>query len=185
MLPGGQAMLFTLSTGTAAWDKAQIVVQSLESGDRKTLVEGGSDVRYLPTGHIVYALGGTLFAVPFDLQRLEVTSGPVPLVEGVRRGASTGTAQFSFSNTGSLIYVPGPVLVSGAGQNLALIDRNGVIEPLKLQSGRDAFPRISPDGKQVVFGTDDGKESIVWIYDLAGTSSIRRLTFGGKNRFPV
>ena len=57
MLPGGQVVLFTLATGTgAAWDKAQIVAQLLRSGERKTLVEGGSDARFLPPGHIVYAL---------------------------------------------------------------------------------------------------------------------------------
>jgi Tol biopolymer transport system component len=59
MLPGGQAVLFTLAAGTGAgrWDGAHIVVHSLASGEQKTLIEGGSDARYLPTGHIVYARG--------------------------------------------------------------------------------------------------------------------------------
>ncbi len=93
VLPGGEWVLFTIATGATAsatadtWDKAQIVVQSLKSSERKTLVSGGSDGRYLPTGHLVYALGGVLFAVPFDLPRLAVTGGPVPIVEGVRRSA--------------------------------------------------------------------------------------------------
>ena len=62
MLPGGQAVLFALAKGGAAdrWNKAQVLVQSLKSGERKILVEGGSDARYVPTGHLVYALGGTL-----------------------------------------------------------------------------------------------------------------------------
>ena len=87
ILPGGETVLFTLATGTAAerWDKAQIVTQSLRSGERKTLVDGGSDGRYVPTGHLVYAIGGIVFAVPMDVRRLEVTGGPVPIVEGVRR----------------------------------------------------------------------------------------------------
>ncbi len=115
MLPGGQAVLFTLATGdnvsTAAWDKAQIVVQTLKSGARKVVLEGGSDARYLPTGHLVYALNGVLFAVPFNLKRLETTGGPVGIVEGIARGG-TGVAQFAFSSTGSLIYIPGPVSAS-------------------------------------------------------------------------
>src|SRR5262249_29402115 len=47
MLPDGTHLLFTLATGTARdrWDNAQIVVQSLKSGDRKTLIKGGSDAR--------------------------------------------------------------------------------------------------------------------------------------------
>src|SRR4029077_6703517 len=112
ILPDGQTVLFTHAPAFTApdWDKAQIVVQSLRSGERKTLIEGGSDARYLPTGHLVYALGGTLFAVPFDLRRLEVTGGPVPIVEGVKRGIvrQGGIAQFSVSSTGSLVYIPGP-----------------------------------------------------------------------------
>ena len=131
VLPDGQTVLFTLAKGTSSdrWDKGHIVVQSLRSGERKTLIEGGSDARYLPTGHLVYALGGVLFAVPFDLTRLEVKGGPIPIVEGVRRaiGAATGAAQFSFSDTGSLTYVPGPVSTTEAQSDLALIDRKGGI----------------------------------------------------------
>ena len=71
LLPDGDTLLFTIvkrtSCGLDRWDDAQIVVQSLKTGERKTLVEGGSDARYVPTGHIVYASAGTLFAVPFDL----------------------------------------------------------------------------------------------------------------------
>src|SRR5687767_15642680 len=101
MLSDGETVLFTVATGTAGerWDKAQIVTQSLRSGERKTLVDGGSDARYVPTGHLVYALGGIVFAVPMNLRRLEVTGGPVPIVEGVRRTTTsmTGVAHFGFS----------------------------------------------------------------------------------------
>jgi len=191
MLPDGRTVLFTLArgAGTDRWDKATIVVQSSRSGDRKTLIEGGSDARYLPTGHIVYALGGTVFAVPFDLRRLEVTGEPVPIVEGVRRAntpdLNTGVAQFGVSDTGSLMYVPGPVSTTADQRDLARIDRKGGTEPLNLPPGPYEFPRVSPDGRRLTFGTDDGNEAIVWIYDLSGTSSMRRLTFGGKNRFPI
>ena len=189
VLPNGEAVLFTLATSTAPdrWDKATIVVQSLK-GQRKTLVEGGSDARYLPTGHLVYALGGTLFAVVFDAQRLEVKGGPVPIVEGVRRSAgsaATGAAHYSVSSTGSLIYVSGPAGASSAQLDLALADRKGGLEPLKLPPRLYQVPRVSPDGTNVVFGTNDGKEAIVWIYALSGASAMRRLTFGGNNRLPI
>ena len=188
MLPGGRHVLFTLATGTAPdrWDRAHIVVQSLKSGERKQLIEGGSDARYVPTGHLVYALSGSLYAVAFDAQRLEVTGGPVPIVEGVSRngGGVTGAANFSFSSTGSLVYVPGPVSAS-APLDLALMDRKGRVEPLKLPPGAYAWPRVSPDGTRIAFANDDDKEAIVWIYDLSGTSTIKRLTSGGNNRFPI
>ena len=193
VLPGGEWVLFTVGTGAIAsatadtWDKAQIVVQSLKSSERKTLVSGGSDGRYLPTGHLVYALGGILFAVPFDLRQLAVTGGAVPIVEGVRRSAFrvTGAAHFSVSSTGSLVFVPGPVSTSAAQSDLALVDRNGTPQLLKLPPGPCEYPRLSPDGKRVAFGSDDGKDAIVWIYELSGTSSMRRLTLGGRNRVPV
>jgi Tol biopolymer transport system component len=190
MLPDGQTVLLTLTTGGVRspdlWDKADIIAQSLKSGARKTLIQGGSDARYLPTGHLVYALRGVLFAVPFDPRRLEVTGGAVPIVEGVRRaGGTTGTAHFSVSNSGSLIYIPGPSLTSGRQSNLALLDRKGSVTLLKLPPGPYDSPRISPDGKRVAFGTDDGKEASVWIYELSGASAMRRLTFGGNNRFPI
>ena len=187
MLPDGDHVLFTLATGTAPdrWDKAHIVVQSLKSGDRKTLIEGGSDARYVPTGHIVYAVSGNVFAIAFDPGRLEVIGDAVPIVEGVSRGATsaTGASHFSFSNTGSLVFIPGPV--SASSRQLALIDRKGVIEPLKIEPGPYQLPRMSPDGTRIAFGTDDGKEAIVWTYAVSGTSNPQRLTSGGNNRFPI
>jgi Tol biopolymer transport system component len=187
MLPGGQAVLFTLAaTGTDSdrWDRAHVVVQTLKSGERKTLIDGGSDARYVSTGHLVYALGGTVFAVPFDLRRLEVRGGPVPIVEGVLRANFTGTAQFSVSSGGSLIYIPGPVSTSRKS-SLALVDRKGAVETLKLPPDKYEHPRVSPEGKRLAYATDDGNDANVWTYDLSGASAPRRLTFGGKNRFPI
>jgi Tol biopolymer transport system component len=189
ILPDKETVLFTLAHGTTSdrWEKAQIVVQSLKSGARKILVEGGSDARYLPTGHLVYALGGTLLAVPFNLKRLEVSGGATLVLEGVRRGLGNVTAatQFATSANGSIVYVAGPASTSSS-QDLALIDRTGTPHPLNLPSDRPyGHPRTSPDGKRVAFAVDDGREAAVWVYDLAGTSAIRRLTFGGNNRFPV
>jgi serine/threonine protein kinase/Tol biopolymer transport system component len=191
ILPGGQHLLFTVATGTALdrWDKARIVVQSLPSGDRKTLIDGGSDGRYVPTGHLVYAVSGSLFAVPFDVARLEVRGGPAPIVEGVMRPTATpnttGVAQFAFSGTGSLVYVPGPAVAGSSQGKLAWIDRKGVVEPLALPAGSYAHPRLSPDGKHLVYDTLQGTDAIVWMYDLSGTSAPRRLTFGGRNQVPV
>ena len=191
MLPEGQAVLFTLAKPSAIgrWDRAHLVVQALKSGERKVLVEGGTNARYVSTGHMVYAIGGTLFAMPFNLDRLEVTGEAVPVLEGVLRagggGGGTGSLHFSFSNMGSAIYIPGSVATSPGQQDLAWIDRKGVVEPLRLPNGAYESPRLSPDGKQVAFESGDDKDAVVWVYDLAGTSAMRRLTFGGRNRFPV
>jgi serine/threonine-protein kinase len=160
-------------------------VQSLASGERKTLIVGGSDARYVPTGHIAYAFKGSVFAVAFDVQRLEVKGGAVPMVKGVAEAGAGSDADFSFSGTGSLIYIPRTFSRSSAQWELALIDRKGRIEPLKLPPGPYSSPRVSPDGTRIAFGTDDGKEAVISIYDLSGTNSMQRVTFGGNNRFPI
>jgi eukaryotic-like serine/threonine-protein kinase len=190
LLPGGQHVLFTLATGTDfdRWDKARVVVQSLASKERKTLIEGASDARYVPTGHLVYAVGGNVFAVAFDVRRLEVISRPVPMVEDVKRshGRETGAAHFTFSTTGALIYIPG--FTSGPEwdqQRIVLTDRKGGVEPLQLPPGPYRSVRASPDGTRIAFETDDGKEAIIYAYDLTGARPMQRLTFGGNNRFPV
>jgi serine/threonine-protein kinase len=188
-LPGGDRILFGLTKGIGPerWDNARVVVQSLSSGHRMIVVERGGDARYLPSGHVVYALGGTLFAVGFDARALRVTSGPMPVVEGVRRSPSvaTGTAHYDVSRTGTLAYVPGPVSGSSAVRDLGFADRKGAVELLKLPPGPYQAPRISPDGKWIAVGSDDGKEAIIYVRDVAGTSALRRLTYGGNNRFPA
>jgi eukaryotic-like serine/threonine-protein kinase len=156
LLPDGDSLLFTLATagaGQDAWDRARIVVQSLTSGERTTVVNGASEGRYLPTGHLVFAVGGVLFARSFSLDRLEVTGTQVPIVEGIRRGSGTGSTsttlnamQVAFSESGSLVYVPGP-LVSTTRQTLVMADSKGNITPLKLPAGPYQFPRVSPNGR--------------------------------------
>jgi hypothetical protein len=188
-LPGARRLLFTVATGVGPdrWDKARIVAQDLVSGERTVIREsgeGGRNVRYVPTGHIVYALGGSLFGIAFDSRTLRTEGGAVPLVAGVLQaeGEATGEAHFAFSENGTLIYRPGPI---SPGWDLAIADRKGRIEPLHLPARVYAAPRVSPDGKQVAFESIDDREASVHIYDLSGRSAVRRLTFGGNNRLPV
>jgi serine/threonine-protein kinase len=182
ILPGGKTVLFTLRAGLpASWDDAQIVVQSLETGERRVLIEGGRDARYLPTGHLVYAREGTLLAVAFNLGRLEVSGGPVPMAEGIMDADTrTGAAHFSSSKLGSLVYVPG-------GQQfrseLVWVDRQGQAVPLIEDQVSFSNPRLSPDGRTVaVQVTRDGRD--IWIYD-AERGTRMRLTVGGENANPV
>ena len=188
MLPDGDHVLFTLAKGAGAtrWDQAQVVVQSLESGERTVLINGGSDARYVPTGHIIYGLGTNLLAVPFDEQSRTVTGGPVPLLEGIGRSVPINTAAmfFSVSPSGSLVYFAGTVGDQGA-VNLARVDRKGVSVTLPMPPQHYVEPRISPDGTQLAVEVAAENESNVWIYDVAGTLAPRRLTFGGTNTAPA
>jgi serine/threonine-protein kinase len=187
LLAGGDALLFAVGQngGVNGWNRAQIVLRSLKTGQRRTLIDGGTDPRYVRTGHLVYALGGVLFAVPFDVRRLEVTGGPVPVVEGVRRAAVAGAALFGFSDTGSLAYVPGPSAGDATNVNLAWTEKDGGRASLQVPPAQYETPRISPDGLHVAVGNTDSSGLNIWIVDLSGANQLRRLTFGGKNAYPV
>src|SRR5262249_13189685 len=157
LINDGKDVLFTVTTETGAdrWDKAQVVVQSLRSGQRKVVWSGGNAAEYLASGHLVFAVGSTLMAIAFDPEKLEVHDGPVPVLEGVTR-AQIGI-QFAFSKEGSSIYVPGGSNQPGGVQGdrtLAFVDRNGKVERLGVPPRPYYHPRISPDGKRLVVGTD-------------------------------
>jgi serine/threonine-protein kinase len=193
LLPGDQSILFTLATGQERpnlWDSATIVVQSLATGERHTLIQGGSDARYIPTGHLLYAIRGTVFGVSFDPRRLAVRGGPVPLIAGVRRtsggagGLPTGAANYAVSRTGSLSYIPGPTY-SSVDQFDMIVAEGASVTRLKLPPTSYSAPRVSPDGRRVTFGIDDGNEASVWVYDLSETTTMRRVTFGAHDRVPI
>ena len=176
MLPGEDLVLFTLRpSGTASWDASQIVVQSLASSERTVLIEGGRDARYVPTGHLVYALEGTLLAQVFDLDQLAMRGGPVALVEGVRDAGGTGATQFSVSADGSLVYVPGSGGSSGGELRLVWVDREGQGEFLDVPAAAYVMPRVSPEGTRVVAQIDEGGTSSIWIAD-ATRGTLSRVT---------
>jgi serine/threonine-protein kinase len=189
-LPDDRGTLFTLSPdgrgGLELWDKARVVVQTPDASGPKTLIDGASGGRYLTTGHIAYAVEGRVFAMPFDLRTLTVQSRPVQVLEGIARSPNSPVAQFSVSNTGSLVYIPGPASPAARPHyRLAMLDATGNVDLLNLPPGAYETPRISPDGTQLAVGVGDYKQADIWIYTLSGTSALRRLTFGGINRFPV
>ena len=168
----------------------------MASGERHVVVNGGSGARYVPTGfgaardggHLVYAVGNSLLAMPFDLARLEARGSPVPVLEGIARPLSTlasGVAQYEVSATGTIAYLRGVSSTRNEPKSLAFAGRDGKIQPLGLPAQPYLHPRLSPDGRQLVVGTDDGKDAVVWVYDLKSAGSLRRLTFGGNNRFPI
>jgi len=133
---------------------------------------------------VVYASEGVLYAVPFDPDRLEVTGGSVPVVEGVAASVLR-VAQFDISDTGTLLYVPGPLGTSDGERALVVADRTGEVTPLGPVPRPYGHVRASPDGMHLALDSDDGNEVNIWVYDLGGASAMRRLTFAGRNRFPV
>ena len=182
VLPGGKAVLFTIKTaGITSFDDARIAVQRLDSGERRILVEGGTDGRYVPGGHLVYIREGKLLAARFDLARLQVTGPPVAVLDGVMPADTGGIAYFTFSQDGSLAYATG----SGAlGDSLAWVDRQGASRPLPAPPREYLDLRFSPDGRRLVLAITAPNDDI-WTYDLE-RDSLTRLTFAnGNSRFPI
>jgi eukaryotic-like serine/threonine-protein kinase len=177
LLPGGKAVLFAAGVSTADFANAQVAVQPLGTGERRNLFQGGMYPHYTASGHLVYAQGGTLMAMPFDPQRLAVTGAALPVVEGVLQSQSNGDAQYSFSGTGSLVYVPG---VAQATQlKFVWVSRNGAEQAVAAPARAYVNPRISPDGRRVAVGITE-QERQVWLYDLS-RETLTRFTFQGNN----
>jgi eukaryotic-like serine/threonine-protein kinase len=189
MIDGGRAILFTIAEGEGPdrWDRANIVVQSLASSSRKVIRSGGSDAHYLPSGHVIYAQRGNVLAVPFDPKRFEANGNAVVMIEGVWRATAgqTGAAHLTVADTGALAFIPGGPGGAAVRTTLALVDQSGRVEALPILPGQYVHPRISPDGRQLAFMTDDGTEQAVWIYDMSGGVEPRRLTLSGRSRYPI
>ncbi len=193
ILPGGEQVLFTRTLEDPAnavgafGDAAQIVVQSISGSERTLVWDGGGAARYLPTGHIVYAQGNTLFASVFDLDTLTIAGGAVPLVEGTRRSTNLGsdTAQYAVSEAGTLAYLPGDT--GSGGVALALVNRDGTQEILDVPLQDYVGPRLSPDGTRLAVEARSEGGSAIFVYDLSGSTAMRRLTqtSEGSNGFPL
>ena len=182
ILPEGKTVLFTSNARTNNYEDSEIVVYSMASGQRKTVQRGGFHARYLPSGHVAYVHEGTLLAVPFDLQRLEVTGQPAAILVGVVSAPGSGGAQFSFSETGNLAYVAD----RSGRQNVSIywMDRGGKLTPLGRPPGDYSNPTFSPDGKRLALEIRDGARRDIWVYEWE-RDNLRRLTFTGEtNGYP-
>jgi len=173
VLPGGDTVLFT---NRREDDSPRMEVLLLETDQRRVLLEDGTAVRYVPTGHLVFARGKTLYAVPFDLDKLEVKGSALPVVEGISV-SSFGCGQFAFSENGTLVYVP----ALPDKRSLVWVDRTGVIEPVGALPRPYTSVRVSPDGNDLavtIYHTDGAD---IWILDKARLTH-RQLTFDERTR---
>ncbi len=182
ILPRGEAIVFTILTGGAI-DEARIEVLVPETGEQKLLVDGGSHAHYVPTGHLVYGQVGTLLAVPFDLDRLEVTGDPVPVQEDVMT-KSGGAANFAVSGDGSLIYVPGSGTAAPEA-TLVWVDREGRATPVTEDRGRWVYPRVAPDGTRVAVTEGPAGSEDVWILDTERGTRTRLTVDEARDLIPV
>jgi serine/threonine-protein kinase len=140
-----------------------IEVQSFKTGKRKTLVQAGAYARYLPSGHLVYIHSGTLFAVRMDADRLELTGSPVPVLEDVSFHPGTGAAAFTFSQSGTFVYVAASP--EDQMRPIGVMDEKGKVDLLPVAKGRYSHPRVSPDGTRLAVNVHAGPATNIWIYE--------------------
>ena len=178
VLPGGQAIIFTMWTGGSFAD-ASLWVWSTATGARHKLLASASSGRYSATGYLVFARDAALLAVPFDLATLTVKGSPMPVADGVEVSATNGTAQFALSADGTLVYAA-QATATDDSDRLVWVDRNGREQPIPDIHGDFEAARLSPDGRRVALQSVND----LWINEL-GTSALRRLTMAGVNQFPV
>jgi eukaryotic-like serine/threonine-protein kinase len=179
-LPGGQAVLFTIADTSGGLDQAQIAVLDLRTGVQTTLIRGGTDAHYVPSGHLIYGAAGTLRAVGFDLVRLAVVGTPVTVVPQIVTTAN-GAVDVAVAGDGTFVYVPGGV---GAQKRMPVwVDRQGRETPIPAPPRPYDNPRISPDGARAALHAQDDRD--IWLLDLV-RGGLMRFTFDPvQNNYPV
>ncbi len=172
-LPDGKHFLYTIIASNS--QNSGIYVGSLDSKDTKLILKAYSSALYAPPGYLLFNRAGTLFAQPFDADRLELKGDAIPMAEGVQFNAATGRAAVTVSSNGVLAYR----LVPTAAQNkLVWVDRKGTEQPLAAPPHAYRNPRLSPDGQRVAVTIDElGTQE--WLLDI-GRGTLTRLTFEGS-----
>jgi eukaryotic-like serine/threonine-protein kinase len=177
-IPRANSLLITVHRGSEAWDVATL---DLDTGARQVVVPDAFDARYVSTGHLVFARGESLLAVPFDLDRLAVSGPAVVLVDRLATNLNNGAARYDVAADGSLAYIPPP---SRHGRRLAWLDRRGAVEHLPIEPRAFFSPSLSPDGKRIAVRVSDGGRRDIWIAEVA-TGGLTRLTTDGASESPI
>ncbi|MCG6920482.1 MAG: protein kinase [Acidobacteria bacterium] len=163
-IPGVPALLLTVGLSGAA-DARTVAFQSLDTGERRVLARGGSQPRYVATGHVVYERSGGLMAERLDAAGAKLVGSPAPLQAVTGEG---DIAWFDVSPGGTLVFIldrdGGVELTFGLGSApFVRMGRDGRTTPLAAEmapSGGD--PRLSPDGRRLVMNHQED----VWVLAL-------------------
>jgi serine/threonine-protein kinase len=170
---GEGRVLYTAHSILGSYEDASLVVEAFPDGPRKVVHRGGYHGRHLPSGHLVFIHQGTLFATPFDLEKVERTGPPVPVIKDVWASPLFAGAQFSFSDTGTLVYIAGE---GGGDSPIHWLGRDGTTTPLRDEPANWYSPQFSPDGDRLAMNINDGTQWDIWIYEWS-RSTLTRLTF--------
>jgi serine/threonine-protein kinase len=178
ILPDGDHVIFTAYR--TPFERATIEVVSIKTGRRKVLFTGGVFGFYVPSGHLLYAAGETIRAVPFDLERLEVTGTAFPVVDSVALNATDGAAAFDVSENGTLAYLPTTSYVMD--NELVLVDRRGKETRALPAIDRYDHPRLSPDGNHISVDIRSSTSAgDIWVFPVGRAGGTRVTSEGGRD----
>ena len=174
-LPDGRTFLYWSRNAT---EGAGVYARSLEpDATPKKLLTSDSQAAYDPSGFLLFTRSGVLLRQRFDGARLDVSSDPTTVVEGVARLPVIGGALFSVSTNGVLTFQPESDLTS----QFTWVDRAGNVVETVGDPGRYRYPHLSPDGQRLTYVNADGN---VWILDIKREIS-SKFTTGGTAVSPV
>jgi hypothetical protein len=185
VLPQGRGVLFTATNSQANQELSAIQVWVSRNGEIKNLVQNAYAGQFIAdgerSGYLLYLHQGTVFAIRFDLESMELRGKPTPVLEDVAADSIYGGGQFAFSTTGTLIYLTGKS--AEVGVPLVWLDGAGQTQPL-LPAGQYLVPRLSPDGGSLALALFSGSAREIHVYDLR-RQTLRRLTFAQDARYPT
>jgi serine/threonine-protein kinase len=188
MLPGGKAVLISPIPSNLGARSVELL--TLSDRNRKVVARGGTGARYLATGsgtgHLIYINNATLFAVRFDLDKLEARGTAVPILDDIAYSTSNALPQIAISpgptGHGTLVYRK----ATGGGSRFSTVDwvdASGT-KPLRAKPGMYTNTlSLSPDGKRLAVAEAGASGIDVWIYDPQ-RDAMTRSSFGGVNRSP-
>jgi serine/threonine-protein kinase len=191
VLPNGSILFTRKRRGVSSWNDAQIVVRARGSDTTAVVIQRGRDARYLPTGHLVFALWDSrvrpfsqiseqdeLLAARFDVEVPRVVGDHVSVVRGVRGAFSpyTDASQFAQAGNGTLVYIPA-LVADSTPRMLVWVTRGGREEPLNLAlRATNGWVRVSPDETRIahagggeIFVSDTSRPS--WIPIVSDTGN--------------
>jgi Tol biopolymer transport system component/predicted Ser/Thr protein kinase len=184
-LPDGRHFLYAAANLAGAGDDPANAIRlgSLEGGDDRVVVAGLANSFY-SSENIFYAREGTLFALPFDPNRLIARGEALPVAQKVSGfGAFLNYTPFAASETGLLLFQPDIATPS----RLVWFDRGG--KELGSAGEPDLYgsPRLSPDGKRLAVDIFDARRSRaeVWIVDLSSGARTKLASGDSNNSNPI
>ncbi len=178
VLPDGSALIYTVYRN-GSMDSWDVRIRNLLSGETRPLIRGGYNARYVASGHVLFGRSGSLVAMAFDRERLEVSGEPIAVVRNVATYPENATITFAVSEEGTLAYAE-----ETPDDELVWVDRKGAERPVMGERRPFAFPRVSPDGRKAAVVVREGIDRSLWLIDVV-RGAFTRLTHGADDYAPA